>query len=173
MILVGVGLLAIAAGAGSYVYRRHQEQQKLNQVFTPNPQTELGNESKSDADATNTSAQNKTLTDSENGNSQPQGVTNANLPTPLLTKSSGNNGSVPSGAVIEFTCTSQAGYDCAIRLSGPKTINLPKQKLTDNGRGQAVITSDWPAEKGSWTIVAVLSNSTGEKTSATQTLEVK
>lgn len=168
-----VVLVLAAAGVTTFYARKRSEQARLTQAFTPNPQTELGNESKDDENATNTSEQNKTLTQAEENKAQATVASNPSLPTPLLVKSSGNNGSVPVGAGLEFTCTAPAGYDCSIRLTGPKTINLEKKKLQDNGRGQAVTTWNWSAEKGSWTVVALLSNASGEKASAAQALEVK
>ena len=170
--IIGISLivlLTIASGAW-YLYkqRQHKEAAQLIETFTPNPQTELGNDSSTDSDATNTRSESTVL----EGGGQPT-ASRADFPTPILAKSSGNNGSVPAGAMIEFTCTASSGYDCDLRLSGPKTINLGKKKLTDNDRGQSIQSWTWSAQPGSWSVTAVLSNSAGEKSSAAQSLEVK
>ena len=99
----------------------------------------------------------------------------ANLPTPTLTKSSGNNGSVPSGVAIEFTCSAPAGYSCETVLSGTKTVSLGAKSLATDSRGQTPSVSwMWTSEKGSWSVVAKVSDSKGNvKQSPAQNLEVK
>lgn len=163
-----VVLLLVGAGAGFAYWRHLQEKARLAATFTPNSQTELGNESKSDASATNTDTQNKTLTQASPSTS----TTRANLPTPQLTKSSGNNGPVPSGAAMEFTCSSSPGYDCMLRIKGFKTIELGKKKLTEQQGGSAVAVWDWAAEKGTWSITAVIVSGGNEQSSAAQNLTV-
>lgn len=173
-IYITIIVIVAVALVGFFGYRWWQ-QRKLTQAQqqSPNPQTELGNDTTTDESSTNTSEQNQKLSGSQTSTS-PSGNTSNALPTPLLAKSSGNNGSVPAGANIEFLCTTTASYSCSIRLTGPKTINLDKKTLTDNGRGEFGASWIWAAEKGSWTVAAIISDAQGaQKSSATQTLEVR
>ena len=97
------------------------------------------------------------------------------IPLPVLAKSSGNNGSVPFGALINFTCESTPGYFCEVKLEKPgaSTITLEKKQLTGE-RGQSFASWNWESVSGTWSVAAVLSNSSGQsKSSAAQTLEVK
>lgn len=167
-IIAVVGLLLIGAVTGFAYWRQRQEKLRLAQEFTPNPQTELGNESKSDSSTTNSDTQNKVLTQT----SPQANPAQSSLPTPQLTKSSGNNGAVPSGAAIEFTCSAPAGYECLLRLKGTKTIELGKKKLAEQQGGTAVAIWDWTAEKGSWSVTAVIVSGASEQASAAQSLAV-
>lgn len=137
---------------------------------TQNQQTETGKENGSDESASNTYEQNQVLAAS----ASPQATTKVTLPTPLLMKSSGNNGAIPSGVEIEFTCTSQAGYSCKVVLSGAHSRTFDTKELKDNGRGQASVSWLWTAESGQHSLKAVLSDGKGnEQESSAQTLEVK
>ena len=97
------------------------------------------------------------------------------LPTPILAKSSGNNGSIPSGVLVNITCTSAPGYYCEIKLgkSGASTITLERKQLTGT-MGQSFASWNWESISGTWSVTAVLSNSNGQtKSSPAQTLEVR
>ncbi|MEI7819173.1 MAG: hypothetical protein WCI47_03575 [bacterium] len=165
-------LLIVVVGVGGFLaWRSLRKSSKITGQgdYQANaPQTSLGNESKRDDSANNTSQQNEQLAQSSNSPSQTK------LPTPILSKSSGNNGSVPVDAVIEYICTAPAGYNCKIIIKGSRTITLTAKAIEDNGRGQAAASWTWVAEKGSWSITAVLSDNKGnEQASTAQTLEVK
>lgn len=172
-IILAISLVLLAVlFFGGWKYWQHRQLIKLEQ--TKNSQTELGNESKRDDTASNTNVQNQNLA-SSSASPSVSSNSSVNLPTPLLTKSSGNNGSVPAGVVIEFTCVSNSSYQCTIRLTGPKTINLETQTLSNNNRGENYgAIWDWTSVFGKWSVTAVLSDGKGnEKSSASQSLEVK
>lgn len=175
LLLLAIVAVIILAGVGAFGYRWwHQRQQaRLAAAQSPNPQTDLGNESKRDDSATNTDEQNKAL----GGSTTPTpgkggGVT---LPVPTLTKSSGNNGtSVPTGSNVDFVCAAPAGYQCRVELSGAGSVTLAAKSLVDDGRTQPAVDWIWEAKRGSWNVVAVLSDGKGnEQVSSSQTLEVK
>lgn len=171
IIAISLVLVAVLLFTGWQWYRARQIRLK-QQASATQTQTKTGNESKRDDSATNTNEQNQEL----GGSTSPSATaaSSDNLPTPQLIKSSGNNGPVPAGAVIEFVCSAPAGYSCAVRLTGPKTENLAAKTLTDNGRGQASVSWTWTAAKGTWNVTAVLSDGKGgEKASPTQRLEVQ
>jgi len=168
-------LVAVVVIVGGFLsWRWYNNRSKLagqQDYQAPNVQTDTGNESKRDDSATNTDTQNKEL---ESTSPSPNAVNSNALPMPLLTKSSGNNGSVPPGAVIEFVCTSPSGFQCKIELKGPEAITLETKSVVGNGRGQAAATWTWPAKAGSWSITAILSdNNKNQKASLAQKLEVK
>ncbi len=97
------------------------------------------------------------------------------LPIPILAKSSGNNGSIPPGVLINFTCTSTPGYFCEVKLekSGANPIILEKKQLTGE-MGQSFASWNWESVSGKWSVTALLSNNSGQaKSSAAQTLEVR
>lgn len=177
ILIAAISLVLVAVFAFSgWKYWQYRKLVKSQQ--SPNPQTELGNDSSTNADSSNTSEQNQKLSEASPSPSASQGTqssqSSSSLPTPLLTKSSGNNGSIPSSVTVEFTCASTGSYSCLIRLTGAKTINLDTKSLTNNGRGDYGALWDWTSQKGTWTVVAVLTDGKGaEKTSAPQTLEVK
>lgn len=174
LILIGAAVLILAGGFFGWRWYRHRaEVGRQSATTSTNPQTELGNESSTtDENATNTNQQNQQLAGSTTP--VPSTQSSVTLPTPLLSKSSGNNGPVPKGTVIEFICTAPAGYSCFVRLVGSKTINFNKQTLTDNGRGQAAASWDWTSQSGKWSITAILQDAKGnEQASNAQTLEVQ
>lgn len=97
------------------------------------------------------------------------------LPVPNLLKSSGNDSSVPGGITINFTCTSVAAYNCEVRLTknGSETISLEKKELVGE-LSQYGANWYWESVSGTWSVTALLSNSSGQtKSSAAQTLEVR
>lgn len=97
------------------------------------------------------------------------------LPVPILSKSSGNNSSVPGGTTINFTCVSIATYYCEVKLtrSGPEVISLEKKQLAGE-LSQYGANWYWESISGTWSVTAVLSNGSGQtKSSAAQTLEVR
>lgn len=171
-IILAVAVILVAVGVSFFGMRWWQDRQavKFAATQTQNPQTEEGNASGSDDDASNTAEQNKVLQSSTSPTSNSSVV----LPTPILMKSSGNNGSIPSGIEVEFTCTSLPGYSCKVLMSGAHTKTFESKALKDNGRGQAGVSWLWKSESGSHSIVAVLSDSKGnEQKSSAQALEVK
>ncbi len=94
---------------------------------------------------------------------------------PILIKSSGNNGPVPSGVNISFTCTAELGVDCSIILdaNGKQTV-LGPTKVSDNGRGQFFSSFYWTSVKGSYKVSAQAKNSQGGiSSSIVQALEVQ
>ena len=97
------------------------------------------------------------------------------IPLPVLAKSSGNNGPVPIGATINFTCSSTLGYSCAVELQrqGITSVFLEKQQLAGEN-GQYAANWYWQSTSGSWSVTAILSNSSGQsKSSAAHTVEIK
>lgn len=129
------------------------------------------------SDAQNNPSNNNT--DSSTTDNQPSVQTSNNVPVPskpVLIKSSGNNGPVPSGAIIEFVCQGTAGLNCKVVMINQRgnTIELPTQALKDNGRGQYFTSWEWKSASGSWQVYAVVTNSQGGSTeSDKQTLEVR
>lgn len=105
----------------------------------------------------------------------PPVVQSNSMPTPVLAKSSGNSGSIPAGVLVNLTCTSTPGYFCEIRLEKPgaSPIVLEKKQLTGE-MGQSFASWNWESVSGKWSVVALLSNSSGQtKSSTAQTLEVR
>ena len=95
--------------------------------------------------------------DAENGT---EGL--SRLEAPMLQKSSGNNGPVPAGALINFTCSGPAGADCKIVLTDKNTsevVTLKKKTLTTTARSGPMASWTWNSEKGSWNVVATVSAS--------------
>jgi hypothetical protein len=134
-------------------------------------------EPKSDSSDTDSSSSGSTSTPSMTPESPttPPATQSNNLPTPVLAKSSGNNGSIPSGVLVNFTCTSTPGYSCEVKLqkAGANTITLERKQLTGE-MGQSFASWNWESISGTWSVTAVLSNSSGQtKSSAAQTLEVR
>ncbi len=170
MKIVGLLLIFILIASGAFALWRTRTSSKLAGQMDyqgNNPQTELGNESKRDDNATNTDTQNQVLS---SGSPTP---VSASVPKPSLTKSSGNNGSVPVGAILEFTCLAPVGYTCSVELKGDKTITLEKKSIIDN-RGQTGVSWSWTSEKGTWSVSAILSDAQGNTNrSDSQSLEVK
>ena len=168
--IVGLLLIVSVLIFGGFAIWRARTQSKLAGQMDyqgNNPQTDLGNASNRDDSANNTDAQNKVLS------SQSPVASQANLPKPTLMKSSGNNGSIPTGAMIEFTCLAPTGYTCRVELSGSKTITLGAKTIEDN-RGQTGANWEWSSERGTWSVVALLRDAKGnEGRSDSQQLEVK
>ena len=108
---------------------------------------------------------------------EPSGKINTPLSAPTLQKSSGNNGPVPSGVLMEFTCQGQVGISCEIILTNQgnrnEVIRLGIKKVADNGRGQHFARWEWESKQGGWSIVARVSEGTSTKDSTAHTLEVK
>lgn len=108
---------------------------------------------------------------------QKQGSPASSMATPTLVKSSGNNGSVPAGAVIEFICLSVEGASCDVVLTNtanPKNvIKLGARSIADNGRGEYAALWNWTAQKGNWKVVAQATKAGATASSPEQTLEVK
>lgn len=94
---------------------------------------------------------------------------------PTLSKSSGNNGPVPNGVVINFVCAAEPGLDCSIVLdSGSNKVVVGPAKVIDNGRGQYFASLDWTSVKGSYKVAAQAKNfQGGVSSSIAQTLEVQ
>ena len=173
---IGIGAIVVVAGLSFGGYKWYQSRHKPVASQTPNPQTELGNESQRDDSATNTNQQNQALASDKTSSSTSTPTTkiNVTIPTPTLLKSSGNNGSVPKGAVIEFTCIGPAGYNCKVVLSGAHSQTFANKNLIDNGRTTPSVSWTWTAETGKHNVIAVLSDNKGnEQSSSTQTLEVQ
>lgn len=173
LIITTAIILIVGAIVGSFfVYRwwKDREALKFAARQTPNTQTAEGNASGADDSASNTYEQNQALQTSVT----PQTSEKVSLPTPLLIKSSGNNGPVPPGIDVQFTCTSQPGYKCSVILTGTHLKTFGPSDLKDNGRGQAVLSWIWTSEAGQYSVKAVLSDGKGnEQDSSSQTLEVK
>lgn len=106
-----------------------------------------------------------------------QNPATGSLAAPSLIKSSGNNGAVPVGAVIEFICLSVDGASCDIVLTNsanPKNVvKLGARTIADNGRGEYAALWNWTAQKGNWKVVAQASKAGASASSSEQTLEVK
>lgn len=106
-------------------------------------------------------------------------ATTGEINKPVLSKSSGNapGSSVPSGALIEFTCEGQINLDCEILLTnkseGNRILRLGKKKIADNGIGQYFASWEWEALPGEWTVKAIVSNESNSAESDTQDLRVR
>lgn len=87
------------------------------------------------------------------------------LPKPTLSKSSGNNGSVPAGAPIEFTCKGQPGLQCTLVLTNKSNaankIDLGAKTIKDDGYGQTSVSWNWNSIAGSWSVVAQVTDGKG------------
>lgn len=94
---------------------------------------------------------------------------------PVLSKSSGNNGPIPQGATVNFTCTGSAGDSCSIILAyNGKEIVLGPKDIKDNGRGQALADFYWTATQGVYQVIAQAKNASGQtNVSSSQALEVQ
>lgn len=171
-IIPAVIAVLVIVGMSFFGYRWWKDRRAVEfaATQTKNPQTQEGNSSASDESSSNTYQQNQVLAASVT----PAPSEKVQLPTPLLIKSSGNNGPVPKGVDVEFTCVAQAGYKCKAVLAGAHNKTFDTKDLKDNGRGQASVSWIWTAEVGQHTVKAILSDGKGnEQESSPQDLEVK
>lgn len=87
------------------------------------------------------------------------------LPKPLLAKSSGNNGSVPPGIPIEFTCKGQLSLQCTVILidknNPANKIDLGAKTIQDDGYGQAIVAWNWNSVSGNWSVIARVTDGKG------------
>lgn len=159
-VIITVSVLAlIGLIVGSWFGYRYYQSNKSGSEQTNTSQTNVDS-----TDAQNNST--NTNTDPSTTDTQPGAQTTSNIPVPskpVLIKSSGNNGSVPSGAIIEFVCQGTAGLSCKVVLinQGGGTVELPIQALKDNGRGQYFTSWEWKSTAGLWQVYAVATNSQG------------
>lgn len=157
-------VVASSALVYKYVYKK-------TNIYPLNPGPTINDESSKRGQVQNNQPGQKS---NEPGSTQ---NVNGVLDTPTLTKSSGNNGPVPPGAIIEFVCESINGATCDIVLvntdSSNSTINLGGKTITDDGRGQSAVLWNWTALKGTWKIAAKATKDGSTTSSQQQTLEVK
>lgn len=81
------------------------------------------------------------------------------LPKPLLNKSSGNNGPIPTGVLVNFTCTGGVNTSCQIILTNSETskeLKLETKQLEALDRGQPSAVWTWESVTGTWEIVAIV-----------------
>ncbi len=101
---------------------------------------------------------------------------NSSLPKPTLTKSSGNNGSIPPNVPVNFVCLGEPNLNCSITLTDQANsnhkIDLGTKTLGDE-RGQAGASFDWTSLSGRWTVVATMSDGSRSSQSLPQTLVVE
>jgi hypothetical protein len=95
---------------------------------------------------------------------------------PILQKSSGNNGPVSVGALVEFVCRTESAQDCSIVLtesSSGKIITLSKKTTQSDGRATFGSTWDWTAVVGIWKVVATSTRDGVSSNSTEQTITVQ
>ena len=130
--------------------------------------------------------QNSSTSPTQDSPSQPAVTTQPKSPAstpppsqkePSFTKSSGNNGPIPSGVTVNFICTDDALLKCAIILQNDTTGNkkvLGPIAITDNVRGENFASFYWVSEKGRYTVSAQVTNNQGATSSSiNQALEVQ
>lgn len=111
-----------------------------------------------------------------NGTPTTQQQAPAPLSKPILIKSSGNNGPVPSGAAIEFVCSSDAGIYCQVVLTSStgREVKLGEKLIQPTNMGLPSINWVWAAEQGDWKVIAQARNNSGSSSqSDQQTLTVR
>ncbi len=119
----------------------------------PNPTKEISQQST----ATNTEN-----SDKANTVNAPVNSNSSTLQAPTITKSSGNNGSVPVNVLINFVCNSQPNTTCQlILIDGSKKITLEEKPVIDNGRGQFFASWDWKSIAGNWQVFVRAKNQQG------------
>lgn len=164
LILAALVVIVIGAFIYQYVYRRAK-------IYPINPGPTIQDEgTKRSQGQTSQPGQNS-------DNSSSAQTAGGSLGAPTLIKSSGNNGAVPEGAMIEFVCQSVDGASCDIVLTSSTNknniIKLGSKTITDNGRGEFAAFWDWTAQKGSWNVIAQATRNGASAASPTQVLEVK
>ncbi len=98
------------------------------------------------------------------------------LPKPILIKSSGNNGAVPSDAAIEFVCSSDTGTYCQVVLTSStgREVKLDEKLIQPTSKGLPSINWVWTAEQGNWKVIARARDNSGSSSqSDQQTLTVR
>lgn len=102
---------------------------------------------------------------------------NKTLPKPTLNKSSGNNGPIPSGILVNFTCTGVINAECQIILTdtdSEEVLELEKKELEDTGRGNPSAVWTWKSISGNWQVKAVVTaNGFNDNMSNSQELTVQ
>jgi hypothetical protein len=99
-----------------------------------------------------------------------------NLAKPVLIKSSGNNGPVPSGVLVNFVCQSFEAISCDVELrnSAGTTISLGYKDLKNNQTDQYFADWYWSSLVGDWIVSAKAKNQQGlVSESDPQSLSVK
>lgn len=163
--LLAMGALALAV-AGFLVYRYAL---KKPATYPLNPGPTIQDEG--------TTRNQEQGNQSDDGSGESSTSHGNSMSAPTLTKSSGNNGSVPSGAIIEFICHSVDGASCDIILTDSanknNVIKLGSKTIADNGRGEFAALWEWTARQGKWSVVARATKDGASASSPAQTLEVK
>lgn len=167
VIIIVVALLAVTVVAGVYIYKKRQS----NKGIAVNPTQTSTQTNTSNSQSSQQSGQDTNTSAPAQSSSTPAPIPKQ----PILIKSSGNNGPVPSGVNISFTCTAELGVDCSIILdsNGKQTV-LGPTKVADNGRGQYFASFYWISVKGGYKVSAQAKNSQGGASSSImQALEVQ
>lgn len=159
-------ITVVLVGIGIFVYvKSHKKPVPTNEIPTVATQT---------TDSQQTTSETSTTQPNTPATSTPQ----ATIPVPkqpTFTKSSGNNGPIPSGITVDFTCFSETNTTCSIilLLNGKQTV-LGPNPIKDNGRGQYFTDFYWQSIKGKYIVTAQAKNTQGGvSSSANQTLEVQ
>ncbi len=101
---------------------------------------------------------------------EPAPASSSPLAKPTLSKSSGNNGPVPAGILINFVCEGAKGLNCEVILTDSNDsthqILLPKKPLADNGRGEVFASWDWNSIKGTWKVISKVTDGAGNSASS-------
>lgn len=165
-LLVVAAALAVAA-----LVVKHNRDQARKEV----EKTAQENHAKNDVSKSSDNTSSTGSTTSNGGSSASQtSSAESTPPTPTLSKSSGNNGSIPAGVPVSFGCQSTAGLNCTILLTGPSNLNLGTKTIPSDGTDRPGTTWYWTSVSGSWKVVAQITNSSGKSSnSAAQTLVVQ
>jgi len=174
VLMVSVVMLAIAFVFAYQLTRTESPDLVQGKLSEPTQDSSASSENSESATSPNSIKPVETSAPSVGSTSAQAEPTNG-LPIPILAKSSGNNGSIPPGVLVNFTCTSTPGYFCEVKLekSGANPVILEKKQLTGE-MGQSFASWNWESISGKWSVTALLSNNSGQaKSSAAQTLEVR
>ncbi len=163
-------VLLIGAALGVFIYKKRQNSKQLSAA------PELQNPQNTSAENTTTQSNPSQINGATNTTQSATSTTPSKPQAPVFTKSSGNNGSIPSNVLVEFVCSAEPGVDCQIILvnTNGQKINLPYVQVKDNGRGQYFASLQWTSQTGTWSVTAQAKNSQGGiSSSEKQTLVVK
>ena len=97
------------------------------------------------------------------------------LKQPLLNKSSGNYGPIPSGSIVNFVCIDDSDLECLVILEKTEgNITLGPTKIKGNEKTDSFASFYWTSIKGTYKVYAEVKNSLGGSSVSTlQSLEVQ
>ena len=124
-----------------------------------------------------TASSGSTVPNTVNVSTNPNNSSSGSVSKPTLNKSSGNNGPIPASVLVNFTCYTAQGNNCAIILTdktnSANVITLNTQAATSTYGQQPFASWNWTSVAGSWNVVARASNGSASSDSDAQGLVVQ